>query len=125
MRFAHLKTHHGFERMRLRGSLARATNSISPLSCRTSKRRRSGPLDRHLSDGAHRLPEIAHDCVSQVHLKGDIDRVASIAVVAAYFSRIRTTRGRNANRKIDFFDSIDPYATFCELRHSLSRVVAP
>jgi hypothetical protein len=38
MRFAHLKIHHGFERMRLRGLLERATNSISPLSCKTSRR---------------------------------------------------------------------------------------
>src|SRR5438128_8859057 len=42
MRFAHLKTHHGFERMRLRGLPARATSSISPPSCRTSKRSRYG-----------------------------------------------------------------------------------
>ena len=38
MRFAHLKTHHRFERMRLRASPAHATSSISPPSCKTSKR---------------------------------------------------------------------------------------
>jgi hypothetical protein len=37
MRFAHLKMHHGFERMRLR-SPARVTNFTLPPSCRTSRR---------------------------------------------------------------------------------------
>ena len=38
MRFAHLKTHHHFERMRPARPLpARATSSISPPSCRTSR----------------------------------------------------------------------------------------
>jgi hypothetical protein len=44
MRFAHLKTHHGFERMRLEGFPAPATSSISPPSCRTSKPWPSGYL---------------------------------------------------------------------------------
>jgi hypothetical protein len=35
MRFAHLKAHHGFERMRLRAFLVRATSSTSQPSCRT------------------------------------------------------------------------------------------
>jgi hypothetical protein len=35
MRFAHLKTHQGFERMRLRGSPAHPTSSTSQPSCRT------------------------------------------------------------------------------------------
>ena len=38
MRFAHLKTHHRFERMRQRGSPVHATSSISPPSCKISKR---------------------------------------------------------------------------------------
>ena len=37
MRFAHLKTHHRFERMRLRGSPARATSSTSLPSSKTSR----------------------------------------------------------------------------------------
>jgi Transposase DDE domain len=40
MRFAHLKTHHGFERMRLRG-LSGARDVILPPSCRTLRRWRS------------------------------------------------------------------------------------
>ena len=43
MRFAHLKIQHGFERMRLRVRPVRATNSISLLSCRTSRPWRSEP----------------------------------------------------------------------------------
>ena len=38
MRFAHIKTHHGVERMRLRGLLAPVTNSTSRQSCRASRR---------------------------------------------------------------------------------------
>ena len=41
MRFAHLKTHHRFERMRLRGLSGARDSSISPPSCRTSKRWRT------------------------------------------------------------------------------------
>jgi len=41
VRFAHLKTHHRFERMRLRGLSAPATSSTSPPSCRTSRPWRS------------------------------------------------------------------------------------
>src|SRR5262249_53506518 len=41
MRFAHLKTHHRFERMRLRGLTAHATNSTWRPSRRTSKRSRT------------------------------------------------------------------------------------
>jgi hypothetical protein len=37
MRFAHLKTHHHFERMRLRGLSGAETNSTSLRSCRTSR----------------------------------------------------------------------------------------
>ena len=37
MRFAHLKIHHGFERMRLEDCPALVTSSISPLSYRTSR----------------------------------------------------------------------------------------
>src|SRR6201988_531715 len=40
MRFAHLKTHHGFERMRLRDFPVRATSSISLPSSRTLRRSR-------------------------------------------------------------------------------------
>ena len=59
MRFAHLKTHHGFERMRLGGFLAHAMSFISLPLCRTLKHSRSGPLGHRQPDGAHRLPEIA------------------------------------------------------------------
>src|ERR1700724_732061 len=59
MRFAHLKTHHGFERMRLRGlsgardefHLAAIVQNLKTLALRT--------LGHRQPDGAHRLPEIA------------------------------------------------------------------
>ena len=38
MKFAHLKCHHGLERLRLRGPVEPVTNSPSQPSCRTSKR---------------------------------------------------------------------------------------
>jgi hypothetical protein len=41
MRFAHLKTHHRFERMRLRASPVHATSSTSLRSCTTSRRLRT------------------------------------------------------------------------------------
>jgi hypothetical protein len=43
MRFAHLKTHHRFERMRLRGLSGARDEFHSPPSCRTSKRWRDMP----------------------------------------------------------------------------------
>jgi hypothetical protein len=52
MRFAHLKTHHGFERMRSEGFPVRATSSISPPSCRTLKRSHSESSDRHHRNGS-------------------------------------------------------------------------
>ena len=38
-------------------------SSISPPSCRTSKRSRFGPLGHHPPDGAHRLPEAPRDWI--------------------------------------------------------------
>jgi hypothetical protein len=50
MRFAHLKTHHGFERLRLRGL--------------------SGARDEFHLAGAHLMREIAHNWISSVCIKG-------------------------------------------------------
>lgn len=55
MRFAHLKTHHGFERMRLRGYPVHATSSTLPPSCRTSRRSRSESSGRHRIARVRRL----------------------------------------------------------------------
>jgi adenine-specific DNA glycosylase len=57
MRFAHLKIHHGFERMRLRGlSGARDEFHLAAIA-QTSKRSRSGPFGRPQSGSAQRSPE--------------------------------------------------------------------
>jgi hypothetical protein len=47
MRFAHLKTHHGFERMRLRACPAPEMSSTSLRSCRTSRRWLCASSSRH------------------------------------------------------------------------------
>ena len=57
MRFGHLKTHHGFERMRLRGLSGDVTNSISPPLCRTSKRWRTMSGGRRQTRRLHSLCE--------------------------------------------------------------------
>jgi hypothetical protein len=69
MRFAHLKTHHGFERLRLRGlsgardefHLAAIVQNLKTLALRTL-----GPPH---PDGAHRTREIAHNWISPVRVK--------------------------------------------------------
>jgi hypothetical protein len=50
MRFAHLKTHHGFERMRLRGLSGARDEFHSLPSCRTSRRSRFESSGRHRSE---------------------------------------------------------------------------
>jgi hypothetical protein len=60
MRFAHLKVHHGFERMRLRGLSGARDEFISPRSYRTSKPWHSDPSGRRAHRGAHPLREHRH-----------------------------------------------------------------
>jgi hypothetical protein len=96
MRFAHLKTHHGFERKRLRGFRVRATSSISPPSCRTSRRSRSESSGRH-RNGRPRWLHRSSKRRWGIHLNA-----AAHFVAAAIKGRIE----RHDNRIEAFFDSI-------------------
>jgi hypothetical protein len=59
MRFAHLKTHHGFERLRLRGlSGARDEFHLAAI-VQTSRRWRSGSSDRRLRPPARELRRVS------------------------------------------------------------------
>jgi hypothetical protein len=58
MRFAHLKIHHGFERMRLRGLSGARDEFLLAATCRTSRPWRFEPLVHLPPGGAHRVPEI-------------------------------------------------------------------
>jgi Transposase DDE domain len=78
MRFAHLKTHHGFERMRLRGL--------------------SGARDEFHLAATHRMREIADH---SVRVKVDAYRIASMATAGKSQSE-----DPNANQKTGFFHSI-------------------
>ena len=61
MRFVHLKTHHGFERMRLRGlSGARDEFHLAAI-VQNSRRSRSESSGHHPPDSAPHLPEVAYD----------------------------------------------------------------
>jgi transposase len=101
MRFAHLKIQHGFERMRLRGLSARATNSISLLSCRTSRPWRSEP-------SGHRLPYIPRRLRNRQqgsgNFKGQGLPVLQSNPISSRICRLNGSPIENT----DFFDSIDP-----------------
>src|SRR6202167_2747736 len=96
MRFAHLKIHHGFERMRLRGLPAHVTNSISPQSHRTSRLWRCMASDHPL----HPRPRLPRES-----LKDQADRQSQNRLILP--SVIKPTTNQND----DFFDSIDPSPT--------------
>src|SRR5262252_6481448 len=83
----------------------RATSFISPPLCRTLKRLRSEPLGRHQPDGAHRMPEIAHNWISPVRIKVNASQIAVATAGAAQ------PEDRSAKQKTTFFDSIGPKAT--------------
>ncbi len=64
MRFAHLKIHHGFERMRLRGLSGARDEFLLAATVQNLKTWRFEPSGHHPPGGMHRLPDIAHDHVS-------------------------------------------------------------
>src|SRR3984893_8500645 len=72
---------------------------ISPPLCRTSKHLRSEPLGPQ-PDGAHLMPEIAHNWISPVRIKVNASRIAVATASAAQ------SEDRSANQKTTFFDSI-------------------
>src|ERR1700736_1357789 len=78
---------------------ARATSFISPPLCRTSKHLRSEPLGPQ-PDGAHLMPEIAHNWISPVRIKVNASRIAAATASAAQ------SEDRSANQKTTFFDSL-------------------
>jgi hypothetical protein len=63
---------------------------------------RSEPLGRHQPDGAHRMPEIAHNWISPVRIKVNASQIAVATAGAAQ------PEDRSAKQKTTFFDSIDP-----------------
>ncbi len=75
MKFAHAKSHHGFERLRLRGYPVRATSVISSLSRKTSKllQNTSGGrlMPRSLALREYKLPQESNDSVSGEPLEGE------------------------------------------------------
>ena len=52
-------------------------SSFSPPPCRTLRHSRSEPSGLHPPDGVHRLPDIAHDCVSSVRVEVAANQAAA------------------------------------------------
>ena len=85
MRFAHLKTHHGFERLRLRGlsgardefHLAAIVQNLKTLALRTL-----GPPTRRRASY-----EIAHNWISSVRIKVNASRIAAATASASSVGR--------------------------------------
>jgi hypothetical protein len=63
---------------------SRATNSISPQSCRTSKRSRSAPSVRYQVDGAHRSPEVHLRSASKSATKSAATKMAAKNKIALF-----------------------------------------
>ena len=82
-------------------------NSFSLLPCRTSRPWHFEPSDHHRHGGAHRLPEIAHQCASSVRVEVAGNHAAAKSNGPAQLSRFKTTQQHNANRKTYFLNSID------------------
>ena len=83
-------------------------NSFSLLPCRTSRPWHFEPSDHHRHGGAHRLPEIAHQCASSVRVEVAGNHAAAKSNGPAQLSRFKTTQQHNANRKTYFLNSIGP-----------------
>ena len=81
-------------------------NSFSLLPCRTSRPLHFEPSDHHRHGGAHRLPEIAHQCASSVRVEVAGNHAAAKSNGPAQLSRFKTTQQHNANRKTYFLNSI-------------------
>ena len=96
MRFAHLKIHHGFERMRLRGLsgvrdeflLAAIVQNLKTLALRTLR------------------PPVAPDCVYHRENEGQTKRP-----LQPEWPLHLVAQSRQSAQNADFFDSIDPQAT--------------
>ena len=117
MRFAHLKTHHGFERMRLRGlSGARDEFHLAAIvqNLKTSALRILGPPSARRR---FRLPEIAHDASQSRPRRSRRQSSGRKTQQSARLSRVKTTQQHNANRKTYFFNSIGHQRPFRDVRY--------
>ena len=106
MRFAHLKTHHRFERMRLRGSPARATSSTSRPSRRTLRRLQTTSGDHHRTC---RLPA-SRECHLRQASVGSVNVIPLQPERSEMRSKLRAKAPiQSLNPLIgDFINTIDP-----------------
>ena len=95
-------------------------NSFSLLPCRTSRPWHFEPSDHHRHGGAHRLPEIAHQCASSVRVEVAGNHAAAKSNGPAQLSRFKTTQQHNANRKTYFLNSIGPLRQILQRKRMLA-----
>ena len=69
MRFAHLKVHHGFERMRLRGLSGARDEFVLAAIVQNLKTLALEPSSHRLFSSAWRRPKLVHDCLSSVRVE--------------------------------------------------------